>query len=332
MRLDSAYLDRAATETGFQVEPLEKALHLLDLLEALWSHPFLKERLALKGGAALNLFLSELPRLSVDLDLNVIGAAERETMLAERPGVEEAVRAVCARQGLTVRRVPEDHAGGKWRLAYERAAGGTGTIELDLNFLLRRPLWLPARRNSISIAQTSARGIVVLDEHELAGGKLAALFGREASRDLFDAHGLFCRGGLDAKKLRLAFVVYGAMNRRDWRSISPDDVDMDPRDASVRLVPLLRAGATPAREGIDRWCAAMVAELREWLGALLPFTPEEREFLDRINGNGEIAPELLTGDASMQERIRANPALAWKAMNVRGHFGAGGGGAAAADV
>ena len=323
MRLDSIYLQRAAAETGFQVEPLEKVFQLLDLLEALWSHPFLKERLALKGGTALNLFLLELPRLSVDLDLNVIGAADREIMLTERPRVEEAVKAVCSRQGLTVRRVPEDHAGGKWRLAYERAAGGTGAIELDLNFLLRTPLWLPVQRDSISIAQTSARRIVVLDEHELAGGKLAALFGRGASRDLFDAHGLFRRGGLNARKLRLAFVVYGAMNRRDWRSISRDEVGMDPRDAGVRLVPLFRAGAAPVREEIDRWCAAMVAELREWLGALLPFTPEEWEFLDRINGKGEIAPELLTGDASMQERIRANPALAWKAMNVREHFRAG---------
>lgn len=64
MKLDSSYLERTAAGAGFQVEPLEKVLHLLDLLAALWSHPFLKERLALKGGTALNLFLLELPRLS----------------------------------------------------------------------------------------------------------------------------------------------------------------------------------------------------------------------------------------------------------------------------
>ena len=76
----------------------------------------LKTRIALKGGSALNLFYFDVPRLSVDIDLNSIGAADRETMLAERPKLEQAVQAVCSREGLTVRRMPSEHAGGKWRL------------------------------------------------------------------------------------------------------------------------------------------------------------------------------------------------------------------------
>jgi len=56
--------------TGFHAEPLEKVLRLMALLDALSSHPFLKARIALKGGTALNLFHFDVPRLSVDLDLN----------------------------------------------------------------------------------------------------------------------------------------------------------------------------------------------------------------------------------------------------------------------
>jgi predicted nucleotidyltransferase component of viral defense system len=139
MKLAPAQLERMAAETGFQAEPLEKVLHLLELLEALLSHPFLADRLVLNGGTAINLFVLDLARLSVDLDLNYIGAVDRKTMLAERSKVEKAVRAVCRRQGLTTRRVPSEHAGGKWRLSYERALGGTGALELDLNFLLHSP-------------------------------------------------------------------------------------------------------------------------------------------------------------------------------------------------
>jgi hypothetical protein len=73
----------------------------------------------LKGGTALNLFRFEVPRLSVDIDLNYVGAVDRETMLAERPKVEEAIRAVCAREGFAIRRLPQEHAGGKWTLRYE---------------------------------------------------------------------------------------------------------------------------------------------------------------------------------------------------------------------
>jgi hypothetical protein len=90
-------LEREAAATGFHVEPLEKAIRLLELLESLRSHPFLAERMALKGGTALNLFVFDAPRLSVDVDLNYIGAADREAMLADRPKVEQAIRAVCGR-------------------------------------------------------------------------------------------------------------------------------------------------------------------------------------------------------------------------------------------
>jgi predicted nucleotidyltransferase component of viral defense system len=88
------------------------------LLDTLQSHPFLKGRLALKGGTALNLFAFDIPRLSVDIDLNYIGAVSREAMLEDRPKIEQAVQAVFKREGFTVRRMPEEHAGGKWALRY----------------------------------------------------------------------------------------------------------------------------------------------------------------------------------------------------------------------
>ena len=47
-------------------------------------------RLVLKGGTALNLFLFDLPRLSVDIDVNYIGSADRDVMLEERPTVDRA--------------------------------------------------------------------------------------------------------------------------------------------------------------------------------------------------------------------------------------------------
>jgi len=138
-------LQREAAATGFSADMLEKASRLLGLLEAIRSHPFLGPRIALKGGTALNLFVLDLPRLSVDIDLNYIGAPSREVMLAERPQVDQAIHAVCGREELGVRRVPDEHAGGKWRLTYTFAAGGPGNLELDMNFLLRTPLW-PVKR------------------------------------------------------------------------------------------------------------------------------------------------------------------------------------------
>ncbi len=92
--LTEAELAREAAETRFQKDPLEKAIRLLELLESLRSHPFLKPRIALKGGTALNLFVFDVPRLSVDIDLNYVGASDLETMLSNRPKVEQALEAV----------------------------------------------------------------------------------------------------------------------------------------------------------------------------------------------------------------------------------------------
>lgn len=250
-------LQRAAAETGFPADGLEKVLNLLRLLDGFRAHPYLKTRLALKGGTALNLFEFEVPRLSVDFDLNYVGAADRDTMLAERPEVERAIEAVCGRLDMTVKRVPSEHAGGKWRLGYQRAAGGTGTLELDLNFILRVPLWPVVLRESRTLAGESAGSVPVLDVHELVAGKLAALFGRTAARDVFDAYGLLGRADLDATRTRLAFVAYGSMNRRDWRSVSIDELRLDPQEAERMLPPLLRAGSArrgaKSPDGQARW-------------------------------------------------------------------------------
>jgi len=52
---------------------------------------------------------------------------------------------------------------------------------------------------------------------------------------------------------------------------------------------------------------------------VLPFSPAEREFLERINGQGEIQPDLVTDDPLMRERLVNYPMLLWKAKNIRNY-------------
>jgi predicted nucleotidyltransferase component of viral defense system len=125
------------------------------------------------------------------------------------------MQAVFEREGFAVTRVPSEHAGGKWRLRSPAALGGGGNLEVDVNFILRVPLWPVEHRDSVRLGTYRAAGIPVLDLHELAAGKLAALLSRHASRDLIDAHRLLTRTSLDPERLRLAFMVYGGLNRKD---------------------------------------------------------------------------------------------------------------------
>ncbi len=310
-------LTAQAARSGYRPEILEKVFHLLHLLEALRAHPYLKSRLALKGGTALNLFEFDLPRLSVDIDLNYIGSADLETMKAERPKIEQAVTDVCNRAELTIERRPSEHAGGKWQLRYTSALGGGGNLQLDLNFLLRLPLWPVVVRDSRLVAQFQAKQIPLLDINELAAAKLVALVARHAARDLFDAHQLLTKIDLDDVRLRLGFVVYGGMNIEDWRTVSTDNLDFDTEELKQNLIPVLRADVVAEIERHPDWAKQLITETRERLKRVLPLTDKERQFLDALLGRAEIEPALLTSDAEIATRIKLQPGLQWKAQNVR---------------
>ena len=321
MKISPEKLVAEAAATGFRPDVLEKVALLLGLLETIQSHPFLKGKLALKGGTALNLFVFDVPRLSVDIDLNYIGAAGREAMLDERPKIEQAVQAVFSREGFSIRRMPEEHVGGKWSLRYESALGRGGNLEVDINFMLRVPLWPVRIAGSHPVGTWRADRIPVLDLHELAAGKLVALFARKQARDLFDSYRILGMYKLDYNLLRIGFVVYGAMNRKDWRTVTPEDVDFEADDLNRQLVPMLRAEEVKLQAESAEYGTQLVKNSRERISAVLAFSHAESEFLDLVLDRGIIDPTILTPDEDLRKRIEAQPLLEWKALNVRLHKG-----------
>ena len=321
VKFSSSEVLPAAESTGFKAEMVEKVLHLLNLLNALNSHQFLKNKWVLKGGTALNMFRLGLPRLSVDIDLNYIGALNREEMLTERPKIEQAAQAVFSREDFTIKRVPYEHAGGKWRLGYQNFTGQSGNLEVDLNFMFRQPLWDVQPTDSHSLVGFQAKSIPVLHIHELAAGKLAALLARGQARDLFDCHRILNMDEIEHDRLRIAFVVYGGMNRKDWRTVSIEDVNFDASELKRLLIPTLHIRATKEHDSPSDYGTRLVKECREGLSAVLPFSDAERKFLDLLLDRGEIDSTLLTSDTILQKRITVQPLLQWKAINVRRHKG-----------
>lgn len=157
----------------------------------------------------------------------------------------------------------------------------------------------------------------MLDIHELAGGKLAALFSRTAARDLFDAHRLLTVSRTDPSRLRAAFILYGAMNRRDWRTIALDDIEVDSRDARRNLFPLLVQHQLTRRKEQEEMLERLIGETRHALASLLPLGEKEREFLDRLLDAGDIQPDLLELPPELAAHLEAHPALQWRAQQAQ---------------
>lgn len=312
-------LQRLAAETGHQPGTLEKVMRLLDLLQQIADDELLGSRLALKGGTALNVFHFNLDRLSVDIDVNYIGALDREAMLAERPEVEAALGRILAAQGYRVRRQPAEHAGGKWLAVHPSAMGGQGTLEVDVNFMMRQPLFGVTAMDSVVLGGQRATGVNVVDRHELAAGKLVALLDRRAGRDLFDARRLFAWEGLNWTWVRTGMLAFGASGRNDWREASVTAIGAEPREVRQKLLMCLPRMAFADDSALDAWVAETIALCRAGTAPLLDYTQSEKAFLDGVLDRGEIDASLLDVAPAIQARIAAMPMLNWKASHVRGH-------------
>ncbi len=144
-----------------------------------------------------------------------------------------------------------------------------------------------------------------MDIHELAAGKLAALFDRNVSRDLFDAHNLLTQVNLDKTKLRLIFIVYIAMTPIEIISLTPDSIQYDIIDLKNRLLPALhQAGIPRSLPTLKTWVNKLLLELKDSITILLPLEKHEIEFIQLIRRSGEIKPELITDDLEIAKKIK----------------------------
>jgi predicted nucleotidyltransferase component of viral defense system len=148
MKFAAANLQAIADATGFPPDNLEKVLRLRELLNEFHKHPFLRDRIVLKGGTAINLFYLDLVRLSVDIDLNYIAQVEREKMLAERPDVVRAVDQIATGLGYRIQNGVDDHALREWHLGYGNHTGAQDRIQVEINFLMRTCVLPPTNASS----------------------------------------------------------------------------------------------------------------------------------------------------------------------------------------
>jgi len=162
---------------------------------------------ALKGGSAINLFVRDLPRLSVDLDLTFLPVKDRAQSLAE-------MDATLGRIGATITRaipgaVTQQSGatpGERTKLLVTRDGVG---VKVEVSPVLRGAVGQPEVRG-VCPAVESQFGYVempLLHHNDLYAGKLCAALDRQHPRDLFDVKLLLENEGIGDELLPV-FVVY----------------------------------------------------------------------------------------------------------------------------
>jgi predicted nucleotidyltransferase component of viral defense system len=161
---------------------------------------------ALKGGTAINLFIRDMPRLSVDIDLTYVPVAPRTDSLA---AIDAAMKRIAARARKAIpgaQVVTSGSEGAVTRLIVRQ--GGVQT-KVEVTPVLRGCVYEPEMR-SVSEAVESAFGFAempVVSFADLYAGKIVAALDRQHPRDLFDIRDLLANEGID-NALRKAFIVY----------------------------------------------------------------------------------------------------------------------------
>ncbi len=167
---------------------------------------------ALKGGTAINLFVRDMPRLSVDLDLVFPDhTLSRDKALARIKAAFRQAADRLKKRGFQTHASAADAA--ETKLLVRR---GRIEIKVEVNFVMRGTVQ-PVRRASLT---PRARDVLMADLdipvvslEDMYGGKLVAALDRQHPRDLFDVMLLFAHEGI-TPGIRRAFVVYLASSNR----------------------------------------------------------------------------------------------------------------------
>lgn len=178
-----------------------------------------EECFALKGGTAINLFVRDLPRLSVDIDLTHLPVEDRALSLTaiDAAMVRIKERIESGIPGATV--VPSRSAGDNIITKLIVRSEGV-QIKIEVTPVLRGTVYDPVVMSVVpSVEDTFGFAeMQVVSFADLYAGKIVAALDRQHPRDLFDVRDLLASEGI-SDELRRAFLVYLISHNRPMAEV-----------------------------------------------------------------------------------------------------------------
>ena len=257
---------------------------------------------ALKGGTAINLFIRDMPRLSVDIDLAYLPVEDRQTSLTN---IDKAFAAIATDieqhiAGASVNTSLLKGTGKRYKLVVWQKEI---SVKIEVSPVLRGSVY-PAEFGELCARAQATFGfarIQLLSFEDLYAGKLCAALDRQHPRDLYDVQLLFNNEGIN-EQMKNAFIVYLMSHNRPMAEL----LEPTPQDIS----PLFRAefeGMTyepVSLEQLEKTFQKMVLKIHASM------TDADRNFLLALKRG---TPDWQTFALPEAERL---PAIQWKIYNL----------------
>lgn len=263
---------------------------------------FKPSRFAMKGGTALNLFVQNMPRLSVDIDVVFTDySLDRESALKAISADVVAVKAAIAAMGHRAA-LPTTKGGDDVKLLVD---SGGSRVKIEVNFVFRGTVLPIVRKSLVQEAQdlfTTDVVLPVLEDAELYGSKLVAAMDRQHPRDIFDVMKMLDKFGWQSSFVDCFVAYLAGHNRPVHEVLFPSKLSLEPAFTN-EFAGMPREPITP--NTLERVQRQLISELPRAL------TASHRDFLLSLV-RAEPAWQLMPF-----KHLQQLPALQWKLLNLR---------------
>lgn len=306
---NKAEIGRVAQEYGFTRDTFEKVLRMKEILRYLNEEEYLREHLLLKGGTAINLAVFNLPRLSVDIDMDYTPNDTKMEMLEAREKITTIIKDYMKADGYQLSKGSRfTHSLDAFYYQYQNAGGNRDMIKIELNYSLRAHILEPVHRRILPKVFDDGLEIRMVAPIEIFAAKGNALISRAAARDLYDWGNLISENLFVNEKeiLRKSFAFYATISaatvNRNFDTSSIDSLNFNKirRD----LFPVLSKKDNFKLDDRKR-------QAKDYIAELMQLTEREQEYMDCFITK-EYIPELLFDDEEIVERIKEHPMALWK--------------------
>ena len=309
-------LGQMAKQYGFVRDTFEKVLRLKEILTYLNADEYLHKYLALKGGTAINMTIFNLPRLSVDLDLDFTPNLPLEDMEKARRKITEMLEKYMTEEGYFLSESSRySHSLDSMLFQYHNAGGNRDNIKLELNYSLRSHIFTPVERRIVTDIFEKDVIVRTLEPMEIFAAKANALMSRAAARDLYDFNNMIYFDLFDESEYELfrkCTIFYA--------SISADKINKTFETSAIDGLEFskIRRDLFPVLRRKDNFnLDKRKEEAKKFIEELMVLTPEEVEYLELFE-KGEYRPEFLFGDDEIIWNIKEHPMAVWKMKNEQG--------------
>ena len=303
-------INRIADKANFSRNITEKVLRLYSILKFI-DQSEISNMLVLKGGTAINLFLLDLPRLSVDIDLDFALPLNRDEMLKKREYIDMIIRDYMADEGYFLSDKSKFvHTLDSYVYSYSTLSGGKDIFKIEINYSDRVHVLKPTKTVSTNKLERNVMVSRLADE-ELIGSKINALLVRTTPRDVYDVFTLFKNGNIKneelIKKIAIFYVCLGSQIPVDINVLLIEAIkkidNLNFQKVKETLIPVLHKGIVFNVE-------EMTAYVSEKIKTFFKLNQTEKKFIDEYNQKN-FKPEILF-EGFETEDVRNHPMGIWK--------------------